>query len=218
MLNSSVIVLRYTKRHLEKHPGHPNTRIKIISYSKFEKMESDELPMAATFKKKYKRMLQLGVDGPQHFSAKHLAYRHILHRIHTEGQKGRKIAFDDAPDHSVYIIQLKEEVKTYKPFVLANGEDVIKASTECFYVGLTSQPEILTRYNQHRSEQERTNSVWGRRFFLDPFPIAFRKDLLDDFEAEKGKATRELLSSHAHITESEVCLWLREKGHAAYFN
>jgi hypothetical protein len=82
-------------------------------------------------------------------------------------------------------------------------------------VGKTSKtPE--QRYLAHTIPGEKSSTVWGRDFFLRPFEKAYRRDLLDRYEAAdftfENMKDSEACAAEVHLSE-----WLRGQGYAVHF-
>ncbi|MCP4773707.1 MAG: hypothetical protein GY880_05680, partial [Planctomycetaceae bacterium] len=84
------------------------------------------------------------------------------------------------------------------------------------YVGLTSQ-KIDERYDQHRSANHPAKTIWGKKFFLEPFAKAFRGDLVEAF-ADAENDLDNLTKYQALRGELELRCWLQGRGTAAYSN
>lgn len=216
MSKVAVITLTYKDSYIERNPGSPRRRIKLVRKSKAEEALQSRQDAKRVFGRKYRRILQSGDDAPQFFEQHHEAYRHILGRIQNAEAWGGSLAFDDPGGHQVYIIELSHAVRDFKTMVKANADELIEAADTFCYVGQTSCAAD-ERYEQHRDPEDEKNSDWGLEYFNAPFEEAYRADLLDAFTAATGQATQGLKKSEAHIVEADVAFWLRERGIAAYF-
>lgn len=213
----AVIIVSYTNRHLEKNPGEPRCRLKVLKEKRARRAMLGQKACKDEFGKKFKRVLQSGGDEPRFFDRSYEAYCYVQKKLETEASLGREISFEDPLGSSVYIMQMTPLVKDYKPFIDANGQSLVHQAESCCYVGLTSDP-VVERYQEHTDPNDRKRTNWGLDFFVRPFDKAYRVDLLEKFRLESGFETEGLTNMEAHIIEGELTFWLRGKGIAAYFN
>lgn len=213
----AVIIVSYTSRYLEKNPGQPRCRLKVLGERKARRAMQGQSACKKEFNKKFKRVLQSGGDEPRFFDRSYEAYLYVREKLKAEASLGREISFGDPLGSSVYIMQMYPLVKENETFIGANGQRLVDQAEDCCYVGLTSDP-VFERYQEHIDPNERKNTDWGLDFFVRPFEEAYRVDLLEKFRLESGFKTEGLSNMEAHIIEGELTFWLRKQGIAAYFN
>jgi hypothetical protein len=213
----AVIIVSYTNRHLEKNPGKPRCRLKVMGEKKARRAMQGQKACKHEFGGKYRRVLQSGGDEPRFFDRSYEAYRYVREKLEAEASVGREISFGDPVGNSVYIMQMHPLVKENETFIEANGQRLVDQAVDCCYVGLTSDL-VSERYEEHTDPNDRNKSDWGLDFFVRPFEEAYRVDLLEKFRLESGLKTECLSNMEAHILEGELAFWLRKQGIAAYFN
>lgn len=212
----AVITLTYKDSYIERNPGSPRRRVKLVRASKAEEALQSRQDTKRIFGKRYRRILQSGDDAPRFFEQHHQAYRFISSRIQDAESCGGSLAFDDPSGHQVYIVELDRSVQDFNKMVHSNEAELIQTANTFCYVGQTSC-DAEERYDQHRDPDDEKNSKWGLEYFNAPFEVAYRDDLLHAFVAETGQSIHALKKSEAHIVEADVAFWLRERGVAAYF-
>ncbi len=130
---------------------------------------------------------------------------------------GRRVDLKFGPaNHRLYVIEMDVKVAEHKAFKKMNAMLADLETRTCVYVGLTSQ-KIDERYDQHRSANHPAKTIWGKKFFLEPFATAFRGDLVEAF-ADAGNDLDNLTKYQALRGELELRCWLQSRGTAAYSN
>ena len=213
----AVIIVSYTSRYLEKHPGEPRCRLKVLKEKKARRAMQGQQACKDEFGKRFKRVLQSGDDEPRFFDRSYEAYCYVREKLKAEASLGREISFTNPEGNSVYVMQMHPLVKENETFIEANGQRLVDQAADCCYVGLTSDP-VFERYLEHTDPEDRKNTDWGLDFFVRPFTEAYRVDLLEKFRVHTGLKTEGLSNMEAHIREGELAFWLRKQGIAAYFN
>jgi hypothetical protein len=214
------------KRKRKNDLDFPNLHILVTKKEKLDEA------LEATTKTKQKEILNLkkrfkGIvesEGISYYPTKVEAYKAAYNRLNSLLKEKRKARIHrDSPtdNYSVYCIRLNPEAWEDKTFRDANldlvSNDLNKepATIRGYYVGQTGKV-IMERYQQHMSQDLKTSTKWGKKYFMEPFTEAFDSKIIKDFEKETGKATTGLPYGKSIIVEQELTDWIRKKGMGAY--
>ena len=211
---SVAAVFSMTKRWLRKHPNAARLRVRVISKKSFDRIIGGE-SVKTVLANRYRRWVR---EDPTAICDSEIeAWRSAVLIHATMIADGRRVDINLGPsNHRLYVIEMDVAAAKRKAFREMNKMvDDLSGST-CVYVGLTSR-EVRERYAQHKSATHRARSRWGKCFFLEPFDVAFRGDLVDAF-ANAGNRVQGLNKYEALKGEHDLRCWLQSQGIGAYSN
>ena len=214
----SVVVLSIkrgiTEKKRQRNPEYPNLRILVEEKHLLEKVWSlpkREQILKLKLKRKYRGIVKS--EGIQHCDSKIDAYYYAIKLRDQLVENNRKVKVykDSASNNNVYVFEMNDKVWSYNKFKKLNKKNKFQ---KCFYVGQTSK-NLLERFSQHISDHHENKTTWGK-YFLRPFEISYRNDLLKKFTEETGCSCNNLLYSQSILIEYEMTIWLRKNGYGAY--
>ena len=202
------------KRWLERNPEAARLRIRLISKNSFGRIQNAD-SQQNVLPKKYRRWVK---EDPTIPCASEIdAWEAAIQIRDSMIADGRRVDLKFGPaNHRLYVIEMNSNVAEHRAFKKMNAMIADLESRTCVYVGLTSQ-KIDERYDQHRSANHPAKTMWGKKFFLEPFATAFRGDLVEAF-ADAGNDLDNLTKYQALRGELELRCWLQSRGTAAYSN
>jgi CspA family cold shock protein len=210
------VVAVFSRRNTwrEKNPDAPHLGIRYLGKKRFARI-ADGKPEQGDLPKKFRGLVKSDprIECETLLEAWEAAFE-LQKRLDSEKRKA------DLPDLGepccrVYVFEMKPTVIDDDDFAEMNLSLPTDDKGTCVYVGQTSNsPEV--RYEQHRSEIHVARTGWGRDYFLDPFELAYREDLLLEFQ-ETGEEFDRLNTYEALKQELALRKWLqKKKGIAAY--
>ena len=207
-----VLVLRMTDSYLSHHANSAPLRIRVLSRSRFDKINSAD-SFREHMRNRYDRWV--GEEGYTLHETELCAYEAAITRMEKMRVNGRQVdLFLDKAENQVYVFEMDPSVMNNRRFAAMNEMLDNTESVCCVYVGMTSA-EVKVRYEQHRSPSHRSSTVWGRNYFLPSFEEAYRRELLEEFQ-RTGEKTTHLNKYEALRAEFELRCWLQSQGVAAY--
>ena len=201
-------------RWLERNPEAARLRIRVISKNSFGRIQDSDSPRIV-LPKKYRRWVK---EDPAIACASEIdAWEAAIQIRDSMIADCRRVDLKFGPaNHRLYVIEMDAQVAEHRAFKKMNAMIADLESRTCVYVGLTSQ-KIDERYDQHRSANHPAKTLWGKKYFLEPFATAFRGDLVEAF-ANAGNGVENLSKYEALRGELELRCWLQSRGTAAYSN
>ncbi len=199
-------------RWLKQNPDAARLRIRVLAGKTFNRIEDGERA-DDVLRKRYRRWVH--EDPVAECETELDAWEAAIDIQKSILAQKRKVDLHFGENrYRIYGFEMNPSVIHNSKFAKLNPSDNRDGKSVCVYVGITSIP-IKERYLRHCSDDHRTKTRWGQRYFLRPFETAFRQDYLDRFEDE-GNQVDGLNKYEALTGELAFFHWLQKHGVAAY--
>lgn len=193
-------------------------KIDSIVASNLKPKESKKAMCKEVFPKRYKDYKRIELEPLLIANSKQEATVKIieLRRADSTLQRFSRIHGDDKENCAVYAFKLNPEVWQNKKFIQAQEHTF---NAQAFYVGQTAL-DIRKRFEQHVSDNSKTSSMWGKRYFdqtisegISPLILA----LMGAYKKQTGIDLRlRMLQSESIYHEYKFTQFLRSEGYGAY--
>ena len=208
-----VAVFSMRSRWLRRNPDAAKLRIRVLPKSKLDLILVEQT-VEGHLPRHYRRLVQ--EEGISEFEDEIAAWDAAVVKRDDLREQRRSVELElGKPEHCLYVFEMDNSVWSDKQFVAMNprfqGDEV---SGACVYVGKTTKKRE-ERYAQHRDKTQIASTKWGKQYFLRPFEVAYRGDLIHAYQ-QTGEATDCLTHYAALKSEYRLRCWLQSIAIAAY--